>query len=125
MGNRIRLFLLPCYPIFAKIIIYKVSVSRIYRCKPFPIDTDDWFTHNGNDLFSRFEFRVLNVLMMDYKADGDALSLHFDNLVNSFGLQLLTLLVLGTAPQDLADQLTAPQKEFARYGVFTRTTFET
>ena len=106
-----RLFLLPCFPTFAKIIIRKVSLSRIYRCKPFLIDTDDWFTHNVNDIFSRFELlglRILNVLMMNYKGDVDALSLNFDNIVNSFGPQLLTLLVPGPAPQELADQLTAP-----------------
>ena len=110
-GKQVRLFLLPCYPTSAKIIICKVSLLQIYRGKPFPTDTDDWFTHNVNDIFSRSEllgFRVFNFLMMDYKADGDALSLHFDNLVNSFGLQLLTLLVPGPAPQDLAGQLTAP-----------------
>ena len=79
MGNRMRLFLLPGYPSFAEIIIWKVSLSQIYRGKPFPIDTDDWFTHNVNDIFSRFEllgFRVLNFLMMDFKGDDDALSLN-------------------------------------------------
>ena len=111
MGNRMRLFLLPCYPTLKKIIICKVFLSQIYRCKPFPIDTDDWFTHNVNDIFSRFEllgFRVLNVLMIDYKGEGDALSLNLDNIGNFLGLQLLTLLVPGPAPQDLADQLTTP-----------------
>ena len=111
MGNRMRLFLMPCYPTFKKIIICKVFLSQIYRCKPFPIDTDDWFTQNVNDILSRFEllgFRVLNVLMMDCKGDGDALSLNLDNIGNSFGLQILRLLVPGLAPQGLADQLTAP-----------------
>ena len=110
MANRMRLFLLPCYPTSAKIITCKGSLSQIYRGKPLPIDTDGWFTYNVNDIFSRFElpgFRVLNFLMIDYKGDGDALSLNLDNIGNSFGLQILALLVPGPAPQDLADQLTA------------------
>ncbi len=74
------------------------------------IDTDGWFTHNVNDIVSRFEllgFRVLNFLMMDYKGDGGALSLHLDNMGKSYGLQIVTLLVPGPAPQDLAGQLKA------------------
>ena len=105
-----RLFLLPCYPTSAKIIICKVSLSQIYRGKPLPIDTDGWFIYNVNDIFSRFEllgFRVLHLLMIDYEGDCDALLLNFDNIGNSFGLQLWTWLVPGPAPQDLADQLTA------------------
>lgn len=105
-----RLFLFPCYPTSGKIIICKVSLSQIYRGKPFPTDTDDWFTHNVNDIFSRsalLGFRVFNFLMMDYKGDGDALSLNLDTIGNSFANQILTLLVPGPESQDLVAQLTA------------------
>ena len=84
-----RLFLLPCYPTSAKFIIYKVFLSQIYRGKPLPIDTDGWFTHNVNDIFSGFEllgFRALNFLMMNYSGNGGALPLHLDKMGNSFGL---------------------------------------
>ena len=92
-------------------IICNVFLLQICRCKLLPIDTGGWFTHNVNDSFSRVEqlgFRVLNLLMMDYKGDGDVLSLNRYNIGNSLGLQILTLLVSGSAPQDLADQLTPP-----------------